>query len=281
MKLLKIALAGMLGSIMSQAVMAADDIETQSPNFKEAYVGLLTPSKNFKVLGGGLMPELSQYNFSDSYFENNSNQRYKATYHLYQQMNPQQRAMYLLLQHTSYLNDIFYPQRNPLTNPDVTAEQLNIESAKSKLEKFRTDNGIVEKVVDRETMLQALKAHYDYYMRDQFTVRFYGKNQEMFTYGVDNFTGLNIRTIEGNFRVVDRKTGTLLGDSMIKLNHWVPGNRAKEKRTINIPSTMPEWKDVSIDDLAIKFQPTAITTMRGKRIDINQIYLKNTQEFNF
>lgn len=281
MKLLKIALAGMLGSIMSQAVMASDDIETQSPNFKEAYVGLLTPSKNFKVIGGGLMPELSQYNFSDSYFENNSNQRYKATYHLYQQMNPQQRAMYLLLQHTSYLNDIFYPQRNPLTNPDVTAEQLNIESAKSKLEKFRTDNGIVEKVVDRETMLQALKAHYDYYMRDQFTVRFYGKNQEMFTYGVDNFTGLNIRTIEGNFRVVDRKTGTLLGDSMIKLNHWVPGNRAKEKRTINIPSTMPEWKDVSIDDLAIKFQPTAITTMRGKRIDINQIYLKNTQEFNF
>ncbi|WP_411691048.1 hypothetical protein [Acinetobacter gandensis] len=281
MKLLKIALAGMLGSIMSQAVMASDDIETQSPNFKEAYVGLLTPSKNFKVLGGGLMPELSQYNFSDSYFENNSNQRYKATYHLYQQMNPRQRAMYLLLQHTSYLNDIFYPQRNPLTNPDVTAEQLNIESAKSKLEKLRTDNGIVEKVVDRETMLQALKAHYDYYMRDQFTVRFYGKNQEMFTYGVDNFTGLNIRTIEGNFRVVDRKTGTLLGDSMIKLNHWVPGNRTKEKRTINIPSTMPEWKDVSIDDLAIKFQPTAITTMRGKRIDINQIYLKNTQEFNF
>lgn len=281
MKLLKIALAGMLGSIVSHAVMASDDTGIQSPNFKEAYVGLLTPSKNFKVIGGGLMPELDQYQFSDSYFENNSNHRYKATNHLYQQMNPQQRAMYILLQHTTYLNDVFYPQRNPLTNKEVTAEQLNIESAKSKLEKFRTDNGIVEKVVDRETMLQALKAHYDYYMRDQFTVRFYGKNQDMFTYGVDNFTGLNIKSVEGNFRVVDRKTGTLLGDTMVKLNHWVPGNRAKEKRTINIPSTMPEWKDVSIDDLAIKFQPTAITTMRGKRIDINQIYLKNTQEFNF
>lgn len=281
MKLLKIALAGMLGSIVSHAVIASDDIEIQSPNFKEEYVGLLTPSKNFKVIGSGLMPELDQYQFSDSYFENNSNHRYKATNHLYQQMNPQQRAMYILLQHTTYLNDIFYPQRNPLTNKDVTAEQLNIESIKSKLDKFRTDNGIVEKVVDSETMLQALKAHYDYYMRDQFTVRFYGKNEEMFTYGVDNFSQLNIKSVEGNFRVLDRKTGTLLGDTMIKLNHWVPGNRAKEKRTINIPSTMPEWKDVDIDDLAIKFQPTAITTMNGKRIDIHQIYLKNTQVFNF
>ena len=44
---------------------------------------------------------------------------------------------------------------------------------------------------------------------------------------------------------------------------------------------MPEWKDVEIKDLAIKFQPTAITTMQGKRIDINKIYAYNTEKFNF
>ena len=99
-------------------------------------------------------------------------------------MNTRQRAMYLLVQHTAYLNDIFYPQRNPLVNPNVSDEQLNVEPALNKLQSLRTDKDIVENVVDRETMLQVLKAHYDYYMRDQFTVRFYGKNQNTFTYGM-------------------------------------------------------------------------------------------------
>lgn len=64
---------------------------------------------------------------------------------------------------------------------------------------------------------------------------------------------------------------------MVKLNHWIPATRTKERRTIDIPSSMPEWKDVEIKDLAIKFQPTAITTMQGKRIDINKIYAYNTE----
>ncbi|MFH4338697.1 hypothetical protein WAJ35_25290, partial [Acinetobacter baumannii] len=81
-------------------------------------------------------------------------------------MNTRQRAMYLLVQHTAYLNDIFYPQRNPLVNPNVSDEQLNVEPALNKLQSLRTDKDIVENVVDRETMLQVLKAHYDYYMRD-------------------------------------------------------------------------------------------------------------------
>ena len=274
-------MVGILGTVLAHTAFAFEDETIPTPNFKEAYVGLLTPSKSFNVVAGGLRPEISEYKLSDSYFENNSNQRYKATAHLYQQMNTQQRAMYILVQHTAYLNDIFYPQRNPLTNPNVSDEQLNVEPVLKKLQSFRTDNGLVEKVVDRETMLQALKAHYDYYMRDQFTVRFYGKNQNTFTYGIDNFSGLKIRSVEGNIRIVDRKTGTLLGDSMIKLNHWIPSNRAKERRTIDLPSTMPEWKDVDIKDLAIKFQPTAITTMQGKRIDINKIYAYNTEKFNF
>ena len=158
---------------------------------------------------------------------------------------------------------------------------MNVEPALNKLQSLRTDKDIVENVVDRETMLQVLKAHYDYYMRDQFTVRFYGKNQNTFTYGIDNYSGLKIRSVEGNLRIVDRKRGTLLGDSMVKLNHWIPATRTKERRTIDIPSSMPEWKDVEIKDLAIKFQPTAITTMQGKRIDINKIYAYNTEKFNF
>ena len=189
--------------------------------------------------------------------------------------------LYLLVQHTAYLNDIFYPQRNPLVNPNVSDEQLNVEPALNKLQSLRTDKDIVENVVDRETMLQVLKAHYDYYMRDQFTVRFYGKNQNTFTYGIDNYSGLKIRSVEGNLRIVDRKRGTLLGDSMVKLNHWIPATRTKERRTIDIPSSMPEWKDVEIKDLTLKFQPTAITTMQGKRIDINKIYAYNTEKFNF
>jgi hypothetical protein len=87
--------------------------------------------------------------------------------------------------------------------------------------------------------------------------------------------------VEGNLRIVDRKRGTLLGDSMVKLNHWIPATRTKERRTIDIPSSMPEWKDVEIKDLAIKFQPTAITTMQGKRIDINKIYAYNTEKIQF
>ena len=281
MKLLKTAMVGILGTVIAHTAFAYDDVPTPNPNFKEAYVGLLTPSKSFNVVAGGLRPEISEYKLSDSYFENNSNQRYKATAHLYQQMNTRQRAMYLLVQHTAYLNDIFYPQRNPLVNPNVSDEQLNVEPALNKLQSLRTDKDIVENVVDRETMLQVLKAHYDYYMRDQFTVRFYGKNQNTFTYGIDNYSGLKIRSVEGNLRIVDRKRGTLLGDSMVKLNHWIPATRTKERRTIDIPSSMPEWKDVEIKDLAIKFQPTAITTMQGKRIDINKIYAYNTEKFNF
>lgn len=281
MKTLKHTLITAIVLSSASQMVLADESNNPYPNFKEAYVGLLTPSKNFSVKGGGLNPELTQYKFSDSYFENNSNQRYKAATHLYNQMNTQQRAMYIMLQHTAYLNDIFFPQKNPLTNPNVTEAELKIEPIVTKLEKLRTGPGYVEKVVDRETMLQALRAHYDYYMKDQFTVNFYGKTQDMFTYEVINYSGLKIRSVEGNFRVLDKKTGTLLGDTNIKLNHWVPGNRMRQGRTVTIPSTMPEWKDVNIDELAIKFQPTAITTMGGKRIDIHKLYLYNTQKFEF
>ena len=281
MKLLKFAFVCMVGSMISHAVVASDDLEIQSPNFKESYIGLLTPSKNFKVIAGGLVPEIDQYLFSDSYFENRSNHRYIATYHVYAQMNNQQRAAYLLLQHNSYLNDVFFPEKSPLTNSKVSEEQLNLQPLRTKINELRTDHGIFDKIVDKETMLQALRAHYDYYMRDQFNARFYGKDKSTFTYGLDNYSSLNIRSVEGNFRVVDRNTGVLLGDTMVKLNHWLPGNRARELRMITIPSTMPEWDSVKMEDLAIKFQPTAVTTMGGKRIDIYELYMQNTKDFNF
>ncbi len=54
MKLLKTAMVGILGTVIAHTAFAYDDVPTPNPNFKEAYVGLLTPSKNFNVVAGGL-----------------------------------------------------------------------------------------------------------------------------------------------------------------------------------------------------------------------------------
>lgn len=251
------------------------------PNFSEEYVSVLSPSKNFVVLNEQLPIQVGKYLLSDSYFENNSNQRWKGSMHVYQQMSPTQRAMYIMFQHTTYLNDIFYPQKSPLNNSNLSAEDLNLKPLVEKMRTLRTDPNLLRNITDKESMMKALIGHYDHYMRDIFTANFYAKDGDMFTYELKNFSALKIKSVEGNIRFMDRKTGVLLGDTMVNLKHRLPGDRMKQNLTIRLPSKMQEWPQVQMEDLAFKFQPTAVTTTAGQRIDIHKLFLYNTKVFVF
>ena len=251
------------------------------PNFSEEYVSVLSPSKNFVVLNEQLPIQVEKYLLSDSYFENNSNQRWKGSMHVYQQMSPTQRAMYIMFQHTTYLNDIFYPQKSPLNNSNLSAEDLNLKPLVEKMRTLRTNPNLLRNITDKESMLKALIAHYDFYINDNFNAKFYAKDGDLFTYELSNYSGRAIKSVEGNIRIMDRSNGVLLGDTQVALKYRLPSDRMKEGLTIRLPSVMPEWNQVEMKDLAVKFQPTAVITTAGQRIDIHELFLYNTKVFNF
>ena len=273
-----LCLAATITFIIGNTAQAAEQI---FPNFSEEYVSVISPSKNFSVLNAEMPIQFEKYLLSDSYFENNSNQRWKAAMHVVQQMSPGQRSIFIMFQHSTYLNDIFFPQKSPLNNRNVTSDALNLMPMVEKMRTLRTDPNLLTNITDKESMLKALIAHYDYYINDYFPAKFYAKDGDLFTYEVTNYSGLDIKAVEGNIRIVDRSNGVLLGDTQIALNYRIPSERMKQGLTIRLPSVMPEWNQVEMKDLAFKFQPTAVVTTAGQRIYIHELFLHNTKKFNF
>lgn len=256
-------------------------------NYHEKYMGLSTGSKNFQVIPEAMSVSINKYDMTDSYFENYSNHRFASTMHIYEAMSQPQRLLYIMFMHTTYLNDIFFPHIDPSKNKNVSESDLKKDTLINKLETLKVDPYLLESVTDRESALRGLRGHYDFYIRDLFDVKFYAKEGSIFTYQWANKSGLDVKSVKGNLRIIDNKTGILLGDTVVDLAYKkfphskLPADHYVDDQKINLPSSMPDWDLVNVTDLAFKFQPISIITSDNKTIDIAELFKYNTNKFVF